>query len=102
MAKLYTVDGKLLTDAPEIRIGDKVFPADNRTSTVKKLMKIEGQDTDAILKLVFGDKASKEILSMDLPFPAYLQLVKLAVAAVTGEEADEVDARFQEEAGSRK
>ncbi len=36
MGKLYTIDGKLLTNTPEIRIGDKVYPVDSRTSTVKK------------------------------------------------------------------
>lgn len=30
MGKLYTLDGKLLTETPEIRIGEKVYPVDSR------------------------------------------------------------------------
>ena len=95
MGKMYTLDDKLLIGSPEVRIGDKVYPVDDRTTTVKKLMKIDAEDTDAILRLAFGEKASREITAMDLPFPAYLQLIKVTVAAMTGEEADEFDARFQ-------
>lgn len=98
MGKLYTLDGKLLTETPEIRIGEKVYPVDNRTSTVKKLTKIDQDDTNAILKLAFGDKAAKEIAGQDIPFVAYLQLVKVVIAAMTGEDEDEIDARFQDAA----
>ncbi len=55
---------------------------------------------DAILKLAFGDKAAKEIDEQDIPFAAYVQLVKVVVAAMTGEDEDVVDARFQQ-AGSQ-
>ncbi len=94
MAKMYTLDDKLLIGSPEVRIGDKVYPVDDRMSTVKKLDKINTEDSDAIIKLAFGDKA-KEIIGMDLPFAAYIQLVKIVVAAMTGEDAEEVDARFR-------
>ena len=98
MGKLYTLDGKLLTETPEIRIGEKVYPVDNRTSTVKKLMKIDQNDIDAGLKLAFGNKAAKEIDEQDIPFAAYVQLVKVVIAAMTGEDEDEIDARFQDAA----
>jgi hypothetical protein len=35
MAKMYTLDKKLLVGTPEIRIGDKCFPVDDREKTVK-------------------------------------------------------------------
>lgn len=101
MGKLYTIDEKLLVGSNEVRIGDTVYPVDDRTTTVKKLMKIDAEDTDAILRLAFGEKAFQEITAMDLPFPAYLQLVKVTVAAMTGEEAEEVESRFQEAAGKK-
>lgn len=101
MAKMYTLDGALLTGAPEVRIGDKVFPVDNRVSTVKKMGKIGDEDADAIIKLAYGDKAGKEIINMDMPYPAYLELVKLTIAAMTGEDAEEIDSRFQEAAGTK-
>lgn len=99
MGKLYTLDEKLLVGTPEIRIGDKVYPVDDRTSTVKKLMKADRTDMEAVdksLKLAFGEKAYKEIIESDLPFRAYVALLELAVAAMTGEEPEVVDARFQE------
>lgn len=98
MAKMYTVDGRLLTDVPEMRIGESVYPVDNRTSTVKKLMKMGTGDADAIMKLAFGEANFKKINTSDMPFPAYLDLLKKVVAAMTGEEAKEVEARFQEKA----
>ena len=96
MGKMYTLDDKLLTETPEVRIGDKVYPVDDRASTVRKLMKIKQDDSDAVLRLAFGEKAFKEIDGMDIPFPAHLQLVKIVIAAMTGEEIAEVDARFQD------
>ena len=38
MAKMYTLDEKLLVGVPEIRIGEKVYKVDDREKTVKKVM----------------------------------------------------------------
>ena len=38
MGKLYTLDGKLLTETPEIRVGEKIYPVDNRKKTVTKIL----------------------------------------------------------------
>ena len=35
MGKMYTFDNKLLVEKPEIRIGDKCYTVDDRTTTVK-------------------------------------------------------------------
>ena len=95
--KMYTLDEKLLTGCPEIRIGDKVYPVDSRTSTVKKMGKMNDMNDDGeILRLALGEKAAKEVEAMDMPFPAYLELIKLLVAAMTGEDEEDVNARFQE------
>lgn len=102
MGKLYTLDEKLLVGTPEIRVGDKVYPVDDRQKTVKKLMKlIEGEKSsaesmDQALKLAFGEKAAREIDERNLPFPAYEKLFELVMAAMTGEEPEEISARFQE------
>lgn len=108
MGKLYTLDGKLLTETPEIRIGDKVYPVDDHQKTVKKLMKLQTQvsgssdpnETDRLtmeaFRLAFGDKAAKEIDDMNMPFAAYQRLFELVISAMTGEEPEEIDARFQE------
>lgn len=97
MAKLYTLDNKLLIGSPEIRIGDSVFPIDDRKSTVKKALKIFGkkqkgsddfESAEEVLKLAFG-KRYKEIEEMDLSFPAYLNLVELVISAMTGADPEE-------------
>lgn len=102
MGKLYTLDEKLLVGTPEIRVGDKVYPVDDRQKTVKRLMKLmEGEKSsaesmDQALKLAFGEKAAREIDERNLPFPAYEKLFELVMAAMTGEEPEEISARFQE------
>lgn len=102
MGKLYTLDDKLLIGTPEIRVGDKVYPIDDRQKTVKKLMKLTKdkdkalENIDETMKLAFGEKAFKEIDEQNLPYPAYQKLFELIMAAMTGEEPDEIAARFQE------
>ncbi len=105
MAKMYTLDNKLLTEKPEIRIGDKCYPIDDRTSTVKKLMKdlkaIDEESTEMldademIIKAAFN-KNAKEILNMGLPYKAQSELAQMAMAAMTGEDYTPTD-RFQKE-----
>lgn len=109
MAKMYTLDKKLLTNAPVITIGENAYTVDNRTSTVKKLMKklekIDKSDEklnadEFIIKAAFGKKAD-EIFEMDMPFEAQAELVNIAMSAMTGEEyspshdGEDDDARFQ-------
>lgn len=100
--KLYTIDGALLTERPEIRLGDKILPVDDRAKTVKKIMSLqesEGNIYEAIEKtfvLAFGKEAAKEIDDMNLPNVAYQRLFEIVIAAITGEDPDEVSARFQE------
>lgn len=105
MAKLYTLDHKLLTDTPEIRIGEKIYAVDNRQKTVKKIQeaaKAIGTDDpysgiETVLELALGRKAAQEIDELNMPYPAYQKMFELVMAAVTGEEPEEVGARFQGE-----
>lgn len=90
MGKLYTLDGKLLTETPEIRIGEKVYPVDSRQKTVKKILALAddesvpmGERIDEALKLALGDENAVEIDRMDMPFPAYQRLFELVMNAVT-------------------
>lgn len=99
MGKLYTLDQKLLTNTPEIRIGEKIYPIDDRTKTVVKVTKMDSsnpENVEKILELAFGKTAAKEIDDMNLPFAAYLKLLEIIIAAMTGEEPETVSARFQE------
>lgn len=103
MGKLYTLDGKLLTESPEIRIGEKIYPVDNRQKTVAKLQEtIANQENPNdlmagvanVLALALGEKAAQEVENMNMPYPAYQQLFELVIAAVTGEDPEEVGSRF--------
>ena len=104
MGKLYTLDNKLLTETPEIRIGEKIYPVDDRQKTVEKLMLItedKSKNTrDGItetLTLAMGKAAADEIDAMNMPFPAYQKLFEIVLAAMTGEDEDALSARFQKE-----
>lgn len=101
MGKLYTLDGKMLVDTPEVRVGEKIYPVDNRKKTVTRVMAlmkdVKGSENlasmDEAAKLLLGASAYREIEAMELPWPAWQRLFEILMAAVTGEDADE--ARFQ-------
>ena len=64
MGKLYTLDQKLLTNTPEIRIGEKIYPIDDRTKTVMKVTKMDTSDAEnisKILELALGKPAANEL-----------------------------------------
>ena len=102
MAKLYTLDDKLLTEVPEVRVGDKVYPVDNRQKTVMAIQRaMEQTDAEpaaqmsAALRLALGEQAERELAARNLPYPAVQALFALVLAAVTGEEAEAVQQRFR-------
>ncbi len=97
---MYTLNRELMEPKAEIRVGEKVYLVDDRTSTVKKVMALtreNQQDTEQqmeqVLKMVLGEKAYQEIEAMDLPFAAYLQLFEMTVDAITG---GKEESRFQQ------
>ena len=96
MGKMYTLDKKLLCGSPEIRIGEKVYPVDDRKNTVIKVTKLfndskgDVEKVDEALELAFGERF-KEIDEMDLPFAAYQKLFERVIAAMTGEEPKDED-----------
>ena len=104
--KLYTIDNARLTECPEIRIGDKVYPLDDRQKTAEKVMKLIPEDGADSRKesmkmireafaLVFGKEHAQEIDDMNLRYPAYLRLFETVIAAMSGEEPEDVAKRFQ-------
>ena len=103
MGKMYTLDNKLLTETPEIRIGDKVYSVDDRVNTVKKILEISKNVSDdlyggisKVLDLALGKKAAKEVEDMNMPFAAYQKMFELVMAAITGEDVDVIADRFQD------
>lgn len=105
MAKLYTFDGKLLTEGAEIRIDDKVYKIDDRKKTVEKALELfeKAKTTsesmaagEEIIKLAFG-KNYKEIADKDWSFSGFLSFLSLIIGAMTGEDPVKVEERFQEQ-----
>lgn len=102
MAKLYTLDHKLLTETPEIRIGDNIYAVDNRQKTVKKIQEasreINNDDLyggiEKVLEMALGTKAAREIDELNMPYPAYQKMFELVMAAVTGEDPEAISDRF--------
>ncbi len=117
MGKIYTLDNKLLTETPEIRVGDKIYPVDSRMKTFKKMddalkkagesrksqdsQESEDQDEfDIIITHALGANALKEIKERDIPFPAMRKLVVLIMAAMQDIEEEEAERRFRQQAGA--
>lgn len=114
MGRMYALDKKLICGSPEIRIGDKVYPVDDRQKTVRKAMEFfENKESenksenfekmDKIFELAFGENY-KEIEGMELSFAAANELMKIVIAAMTGEElkdekADKKSDDFRESDG---
>lgn len=108
MGKLYTVDGKLLFGNSELRIGEKIYPVDDRVRTVKKILtmqkQIESRKEDAdemelideAIKLGLGPKAFKELNTDELPFKAIQKIFEVLLGAMLGEEPESEDSRFQD------
>lgn len=107
MGKMYTLDGKLLVEIPEIRLGDKIYPVDNRTKTVKAMMQLTKQENAAdedylarmnqAMEMALGKEAVQELDLENMRFPAYQKLFELVLAAATGDDPErsaDDEARF--------
>ena len=97
--KFYTIDGALLTEKPEIRIGDKIYKVDNRMSTVKRLgdeiKKSQDEEMDITIRLILGESAYTEIMAQDLSVLAMQEIVITISAAVSEITVEEARKRFQ-------
>lgn len=100
MARIYTTDGKLLTEVPQIQIGDKLFAVDNRKSTYDKMQKAvakaeDGNEERIILEYAFGKEQMKEIDAMNLSVKAFMNLLTYVHAAIFDISFEEAEERFQ-------
>ena len=96
MAKMYTVDGKMLVEKNAVQVGDKIYAVDDRMSTVKKIQAVTGDNADRqILELALGKAAAKELDIDNMRFPVFSALMSKVMAAVTDEDEAEFDARFR-------
>lgn len=87
---------------PQIQIENKLYVVDDRQSTYRKMLKIqsdptidEDEKTDKIFELTLGKEAAKEIQEMNLPVQNYLYLTFCIMAAITGEEPEELKRRAE-------
>ena len=103
--KRYAVDKVLLTETPEIEMGDKIYKVDNRLSVFKGLgtqMKSKAKDEteyDVIIRVALGKKALAEITALDIPYPALESLTMNILAAMQGISVEEATHRFQSQPG---
>jgi hypothetical protein len=101
MAKIYATDGKVINEAPQIQIGDRLFGVDTRKSTYDRMQKTiesnngEKSDEDIILEHAFGAEAYKQILKMDLPISGFLNLITYVYAAMFDLSFEDAEARFR-------
>ena len=95
--KIIATDGKIITgdNFPNIQIGEKLYPVDNRMSTYKKIKKIDplADDVDPdeeLLKLALGAENAAEIIGMDLSVESFSNLTFIVMGAITGEDPEEL------------
>ena len=102
MAKIYATDGKLITEAPQIQIGDKLFAVDTRKSNydlmqkaIEENDKTEYSDEDLVVKFALGEKQFKAVKEMDLSVTGYMNLILYIQAAILDITFEEAQKRFQ-------
>lgn len=104
MGKMYTIDGKLLTERPELRIGEKIYAIDDRKKTMDKIISLSkdkksDESIDVMgdtIKIALGDAALKEIDKLELSFIAYKSVYENILSAITGEDVTSIsEDRFQ-------
>lgn len=104
MSKVIDISMRLNNEKPQLKITDElIFKVNNSKSTMLILnQKMKSTDLndfeeiDKILEALLGKKAVEEINKMDPPMDFYQSILLGAMAAVTGEEIEELEGRFQE------
>lgn len=99
------IDTKIKTDKerPQLKIGDKIYEVDNRKKTFDKIEKLrkdktisETDMTDKIIEMTLGKKQANEILELDITLDEYVYLTFCIMAAITGEDPDELQKAAKE------
>ena len=95
----YKLDIPKFSEPPEVRIGDKMYPINNRKSVVDtidaRLRKEPGKELDIILECALGKEAAKEIMASDYPMPVLQELMIIIRAGLTGITLEEARAQFR-------
>lgn len=105
MARIYTTDGKLLVERPQIEVGGVLLAVDNRKSTYDKMQqaisKSDGTNEERIiLEHALGKEQMKKVDEMDLSVSGYMTLLTYVHAAIFDISFEEAEARFQKAQGN--
>ena len=97
MKRILNIEDKILTEKPEIHIGDKVYIVDDRKRTVDEMMKVVDKENGEkkAVELTLGKEAAKEIEAMDLSMTGYNNLIIAIMAAVMDLSFEEAEERFR-------
>lgn len=103
MGKILDITNKLTNERPLIKIAeDKIYEVDNSKNTVLKINQtLQNNDKDEIelidfaIKTLMGKEAFNEIEKMDLDMKGYKAIFIAIMAAVSDEEYEVVEQRFQ-------
>jgi hypothetical protein len=103
MKHIIDISAKLTTERPVIRVAEgKEYEVDNSKNKVLRVNQImnesEGSEVELIdkaIRLLLGERAFEEIEEMKLSFPDYKTIFIAVMAAVSDEEFETVEARFQ-------
>lgn len=96
--KIIDTKGAILSpdNHPSLKIGDKFYLVDDRRSTWKKIEAVQNDDAienkdEKIIELALGVDAAKELLENDdLSVSDFTNLTFYIMAAITGEDYDEL------------
>lgn len=107
MSKVIDISAKLTNERPQLKLtDDKIYEIDDRKNTIILLnQKMQDSDVndiesmDAMISIVLGKKAVKEINEMNLSLSSYQSIMIAIMAAIAGEDYEVAEARFRKEAG---
>lgn len=101
MAKVYDLTSKISTEKPIIQIGEKKIEVNDDHKLVLLVQaelqnKADSEAFDFVFEKLLGKKGKEEIDHMKLSFKDTKTIFLAVMAAASGEELEEVEARFQQ------
>lgn len=95
--RIIDTEDKILSgdNHPQLKIGNKLYTVDDRKKTWDKIQEVQADDSVAdkdkeILNLALGEKETEEILANDLTVEGFANLTFYIMAAITGEDFDDL------------
>lgn len=101
MAKHIDISAKITMEKPTVAFAGKTYEVNNGKNTMlllQQYMNGEHDNLEAVdhtIKLLLGEKAAGEIDKLDLPMDALRTVYIAIMAAASGEDYEEAEARFR-------